>query len=281
MEDDRPSATAVAVALTRAALTRPSTPHGDPDADVALARTLAGPGVGMFDSGGDDPDAGPTPFARFIEERTRFFDAAVLGAIADRVEQVVVLGAGYDGRALRFRSPGTRFVEVDHPATQAHKRDRLAELGVDDADVTYVAADFTEPGLADALAAVGVGPETSALFALEGVLRYLPVSSVRELFATLAALASPETTFALTVVTTRHDDTPALAAARQAAEQATADVGEPGHTVPSRDEAVAWLEHAGWRVDSEVDLCDVIEGWYTGYLLLRARPAGRTDDARS
>ena len=272
MEDDRPSATAVAVALTRAALSRPSTPQGDPGADVALARTLAGPGVGMFDSGGGDTDAGPTPFARFIEERTRFFDAAVRDAVTHGVEQVVVLGAGYDGRALRFRSPGTRFIEVDHPATQAHKRSRLAELAVDDADVTYVAADFTEPGLGDALSSVGVGPATPALFTLEGVLRYLPVPWVRSLFATLAGLASPETTFALTVVTTRNDDTPERAAARRAAEQATADVGEPGHTVPDRDEAVAWLQDAGWHVDHEIDLCDVIEGWYTGYLLLRARP---------
>jgi len=34
----------------------------------------------------------------------------------------VILGAGYDDRALRFRSPGVRFFELDHPDTQADKR---------------------------------------------------------------------------------------------------------------------------------------------------------------
>jgi hypothetical protein len=79
----------------------------------------------------------------------------VLGAIVRGVTQVVILGAGYDGRALRFPTPGVRFFEVDHPATQADKRDRLALLDVVTEGISFIAADFTEPGLDQRLADAG------------------------------------------------------------------------------------------------------------------------------
>ena len=64
-------------------------------------------------------------FGPSLAARTRFFDERVLEAISDGIGQVVILGAGYDDRALRFRSPGVRFFELDHPATQADKARRL------------------------------------------------------------------------------------------------------------------------------------------------------------
>ena len=60
--------------------------------------------------------------------RTRFFDDRVLAALSAGIRQVVILGAGYDDRALRFRSPGVRFFELDHPATQADKARRLRAM---------------------------------------------------------------------------------------------------------------------------------------------------------
>jgi methyltransferase (TIGR00027 family) len=60
--------------------------------------------------------------------RTRFFDSGLLHACERGVGQVVIVGAGYDGRPLRFRRPGVTFYELDHPATQADKRARLAEV---------------------------------------------------------------------------------------------------------------------------------------------------------
>jgi O-methyltransferase involved in polyketide biosynthesis len=64
----------------------------------------------------------------------------VVDAIDRGVKQVVILGAGYDGRALRFRTPGVRFFEVDHPATQIDKLRRLAALGVSVAGISFVEA---------------------------------------------------------------------------------------------------------------------------------------------
>ncbi len=58
----------------------------------------------------------------YLRARTAFFDQAVVDSIDSGVRQVVIGGAGYDGRALRYAKPGVRWFEVDHPSTQADKR---------------------------------------------------------------------------------------------------------------------------------------------------------------
>ena len=64
-----------------------------------------------------------------MAERTRFVDHEVADALGRGLDQVVLLGAGYDGRALRFGGGPARWFEVDRPATQADKRRRLEALG--------------------------------------------------------------------------------------------------------------------------------------------------------
>src|SRR5258706_1855767 len=75
-------------------------------------------------------DGGVTFSAYFVVNvRTHYIDAALKRAVADGATQVVVLGAGYDSRAYRFREafPQVKFYEVDLPATSEMKRKRLAE----------------------------------------------------------------------------------------------------------------------------------------------------------
>jgi O-methyltransferase involved in polyketide biosynthesis len=86
------SRTSQAVALTRATLERPHSPAGDPQAQARLCE-----------------DMRPAPIERLrpmLAARTGFFDQAVLTALAAGVGQVVICGAGYDDRALRFRTRG-------------------------------------------------------------------------------------------------------------------------------------------------------------------------------
>src|ERR1700735_1474613 len=99
-----PSRTSQVVALTRCGLTRPHTPDGDPGAQRRLCAGM--PTVTV---------AGLLPS---LAARTRFFDDQVLAAISAGVSQIVILGAGYDDRGLRFRSPGVRFVGLGHAGTQ-------------------------------------------------------------------------------------------------------------------------------------------------------------------
>jgi methyltransferase (TIGR00027 family) len=81
--------------------------------------------------------------------------------------QVVICGAGYDDRALRFRSPRTRFIELDHPATQADKADRLRAVGAGPDGVVLAPADFRDDDVAAVLAAAGHDTVRPTLFLCE------------------------------------------------------------------------------------------------------------------
>jgi O-methyltransferase involved in polyketide biosynthesis len=66
-----------------------------------------------------------------------WYDAQVTRAVDDGVEQVAVIGAGYDSRARRLARDGVRFYELDHPGTQSDKMRRAPAGGP-----TYVACDL-------------------------------------------------------------------------------------------------------------------------------------------
>ena len=111
--------------------------------------------------------------------RTRLIDEAVAAAIADGIEQVVVLGTGFDCRSLRL--PGldrVRVFEVDHPATLAARERALADLSAPGAGRVAAPIDFDREALADVLAATGFRLEARSLFLWEGVTNYLTEDAV-------------------------------------------------------------------------------------------------------
>src|SRR5690349_10880739 len=86
--------------------------------------------------------------ADMIALRTAAIDTAVRDAIAAGAKQLVVLGAGYDGRAWRMPElTGVKVFEVDHPATQGFKRARLSELPPSKGIVTFVSMNFETESL--------------------------------------------------------------------------------------------------------------------------------------
>ncbi len=181
---EAPSRTSQAVALTRAAMSRPQTAHGDPDAQRRLCE-------------GMEPLRRPRTE---IWARTRFFDDQVLAAISAGVGQVVICGAGYDDRALRFRSPGVRFFELDHPATQADKARRLRAMGAL-GDAVLASADFNSDDAAAVLEAAGHDACQPTLFLCEGLLVYLESAVIRRLLARLRSRAAAGSSLAASVGT--------------------------------------------------------------------------------
>lgn len=280
MRADRPSRTALGVALGRARLDRPTVPTGDAAADQALADSLLADAPDSIRSraearrselgGATDPEEAWRIFGTWISERTKFFDDAVLRAIASGHEQIVILGAGYDARACRFRTPGVRFVEVDHPATQGDKRRRLDALDVATDDITFVAADFIEDDVDAALEAGGHRPDRPTTFLLEGVLRYLPETAIRRLLATIAGRAAAGSELAVSISTRDPGDEDPNAERRLARERQLADEGEAVLTVPPRKVALGWLSEAGWTMESLIEV-DRFDG-RRGQLLVLAHP---------
>ncbi len=112
--------------------------------------------------------------------RTAYLDAHVRHWTGEhRFGQVVILGAGLDTRAARLEAAGVKFFEVDHPATQAYKRERLAELpGYPIDAATYAPCNFESEDFLDRLVAVGFDAAAPALILWEGVVPYLTEEAV-------------------------------------------------------------------------------------------------------
>ncbi|MET0418149.1 MAG: SAM-dependent methyltransferase [Actinoplanes sp.] len=127
----------------------------------------------------------------FIAARTRFAEDALAVAVRDGVRRLVVLGAGLDTFAYRNPHPGLEVVEVDHPDTQAWKRQRLAEAGIAiPASATYLGVDFERESLADRLTLDG-----PAFFLWLGVVPYLTRAGFEETLRVVAARPGNEVVF--------------------------------------------------------------------------------------
>src|SRR5438067_1808062 len=130
------------------------------------------------------------PYLRaFFVMRSRFAEDALAAAVADGVRQYVVLGAGFDTFAYRNPFPELRVFEVDHPDTQAVKRQRLAHSGIEiPSSLTFVPIDFTTTKLDDALRGAGFDATTPAFFSWLGVVPYLERPAINATFRFIASL---------------------------------------------------------------------------------------------
>jgi methyltransferase (TIGR00027 family) len=133
-----------------------------------------------------------------FEERTRFVDSEVARAIGRGVAQIVILGAGYDGRALRFAGGGPRWFEVDRPQTQLDKRRRLSSLGADVHGVTYVGADPRTEDVGVSLDAAGHDALRPSLFVCEELFDHMTLEAAVNLCGSLRDRAPEGSTLAAT-----------------------------------------------------------------------------------
>ncbi len=137
----------------------------------------------------------------FIALRTRVLDAAWSAAHAEGARQLVLLGAGLDGRAFRLDDVGDSAVfEIDHPATQADKRRRTAAMQPRAARHAYVPVDFERDTLAGALRGAGHRIDDKTFWIWEGVTQYLTADAQETTLDAVGALSAPGSRIALTYV---------------------------------------------------------------------------------
>jgi methyltransferase (TIGR00027 family) len=112
--------------------------------------------------------------------RTRLIDEVVASALERDIEQMVILGAGFDSRAYRMaRLRDVDVFEVDHPDTQAAKQDVLKRLfSALPGHVRFVAVDFTRDDLSTAMRAAGYRESARTFILWEGVTNYLTDDAV-------------------------------------------------------------------------------------------------------
>jgi methyltransferase (TIGR00027 family) len=184
MQPGQPSLTALGAARLRAA-------HQLLDGASILADPLAvrilGPDRENAPRHAEAHPLGPR-IRWFIAARSRIAEDALTVAASNGARQLVVLGAGLDTLAYRTPLAGRlRIFEVDHPATQAWKRELLHKALIEaPTTLTFVPADFERETLADALAVAGFDPAQRSFFSWLGVVPYLTEQAV---FSTLAFMA--------------------------------------------------------------------------------------------
>jgi len=127
--------------------------------------------------------------AESMTARTVAIDDAVR---AGAHPQVVILGAGLDGRAWRMPELSSVAVfEVDQPASQQDKRERATALHPAAGSLRFVPVDLARAALGPALADAGHDAERPTTWILEGVIPYLTEAGAAAAVAAIAARSAP------------------------------------------------------------------------------------------
>ena len=134
----------------------------------------------------------------FTAARSRIAEDALSGAVESGIRQIVILGAGLDTFALRspHESRQIRIFEVDHPATQSWKRQRLrdAQLALPP-DLHFVPVDFERDELGESLVGAGFQQNAPAFFSWLGVVPYLTQDAIGDTLDYIASIQNSEVVF--------------------------------------------------------------------------------------
>ncbi len=124
-----------------------------------------------------------------IVSRIRFVDDCLKNCIKEGIEQLVILGAGYDARAYRFDELNDISVfEVDHPVTQKLKIKKVKDIFKILPDhVKYVPVDFEKDELISKLSKAGYNRNLKTLFLWEGVCKYLTSDAVNNILTMVSS----------------------------------------------------------------------------------------------
>lgn len=129
-----------------------------------------------------------------IIARVRYMDDCVTKCLADGLEQMVVIGAGYDTRAYRFNglSEKVKVFELDHPATQKVKQEKLREIfNPLPEHVTHIPIHLDKDKISEKLLEGGYDPSQKTLFIMEGLLMYLPPPFVDKILNFITTTSAP------------------------------------------------------------------------------------------
>jgi methyltransferase (TIGR00027 family) len=194
----------------------------------------------------------------FIVSRSRFSEEALAARVARGAKQVVVLGAGLDTFSLRNPFPDVRVFEVDFPATQAWKRERLQESRlVLPETLTFAPVDFERESLAEGLARAGFRRDRPAFFQWLGVTPYLTREAISSTLDYIAGI--PGSGVAFDYTEPFENQSPERRARLTAVAEGAAARGEPWLSFFDPPEIADILRGKGFTEIEDLAFADVIK----------------------
>jgi methyltransferase (TIGR00027 family) len=182
--------------------------------------------------------------ARMMVPRTVAIDDAIRAAPAP---QLVILGAGLDGRAWRMPELADTIVfEVDHPDSQRQKQARVASLSKTAREVRFVPVDFTRDRLDDALSSAGHDRTRPTMWIWEGVVMYLERADIEATLRVVEARSAPGSRMVVLYLS--------RSIVRLVVGSLLRLVGEPFRSFFTAESARALLGQFGFRVTQDDDL---------------------------
>lgn len=256
MQNGQPSRTALGAAIQRAA-------HQTlDDAKVfkdAFARILLGREADvLIDAVSADP--AQRQMRIFMAARSRFAEDCLDNAVSRGVRQVIIVGAGLDTFSLRnpHTTLGLRVFEVDHPTTQAWKRERLAKSGIAvPASLTFTPVDFERQSLPEGLVAAGFLPTQPAFFHWLGVVPYLRRDAISAILQFIASIPGSEVVFDYSEPLENYSAERRANVAAVAAR--TAAIGEPWLSYFDPSELSKDLRKRGFQDLEDLGLADIAD----------------------
>ncbi len=127
----------------------------------------------------------PPGMYEYVIARTKFIDSIFQKAVSSEFDQILIFGAGFDSRAIRFSDLNKKTIifELDAPVTQEAKINQFKKRGIEiDPNIVFISIDFNKESLEDKLIESGFSKNKRSLFILEGLTMYLDPEAIDSTF---------------------------------------------------------------------------------------------------
>jgi len=208
----------------------------------------------------------PKGIYEYTIARTKYIDAVFKEALAEGFDQILIFGAGFDTRALRFQSEAgnTRIFELDVPITQKAKLGQYAQRGLNiPANVEFISIDFDKESLSEKLEGAGFSRGVRSLFVLEGLLMYLQLDSVDETFKVIEAFAGVGSVIVFDYVRASVLRQAGSCYGEREIVRSVAKAGERWHFGIEEEELERFLKKYGLRTSEHKDAQDLEQIYFT------------------
>lgn len=199
--------------------------------------------------------------------RSRYTEDCLAAAVSGGVEQYVILGAGFE--TFAFRQPEmmkpVHVFEVDHPATQAHKQQRLAQLGWNlPPNLHFAPIDFSTESLAAALQRSAYDSKKISFFSWLGVTYYLPREAVLDTLRALAQVAPAGSAIVFDYLDIDAFDPGKATQRMQRMQEIVRNVGEPMKSGFDPATLASELKQAGLQLQENLSPTEIEERFFRG-----------------